>query len=131
MRGRIAAFPIRSGAVTMFEYAVVIRRQPPKSASSWQLWLASGMELEGPLFLPVMNHAGALGFEAVSAGHFDELAVPEILLQRRIGPAPAPETAAPPAAKPAAKSSAASSARPPAKAEGTKSPARKPAAKKS
>ena len=72
----------------MFEYAVVIRRQPPKSASSWQLWLASGMELEGPLFLPVMNHAGALGFEAVSAGHFDELAVPEILLQRRIGAAP-------------------------------------------
>ena len=35
-----------------------------------------------------MNHAGALGFEAVSAGHFDELAVPEILLQRRVGSAP-------------------------------------------
>lgn len=72
----------------MFEYAVVIRRQPKKSPSSWQLWLASGMEFEGPLFLPVMNHAGALGFEAVSAGHFDELAVPEILLQRRVGSAP-------------------------------------------
>jgi hypothetical protein len=129
----------------MFEYAVVIRRQPPKSASSWQLWLASGMELEGPLFLPVMNHAGALGFEAVSAGHFDELAVPEILLQRRVGGSPAAEVA--PAAgiatqaatqaagqaavKTPAPSPAVSRAKAPVKADGTKSPARKSAAKKS
>jgi hypothetical protein len=125
----------------MFEYAVVIRRQPPKSASSWQLWLASGMELEGPLFLPVMNHAGALGFEAVSAGHFDELAVPEILLQRRVGGSSAAEV--PPVAGIAAKSaieaavkvpaapSAASRAKPPVKADAPKSAARKSAAKKS
>lgn len=95
----------------MFEYAVVIRRQPPKSASIWQLWLASGMEFEGPLFLPVMNHAGALGFEAVSAGHFDELAVPEILLQRRVGAAPLEIEASPAASvKPTAKSAAVKSA---------------------
>jgi hypothetical protein len=31
-----------------------------------------------------MNHAGGLGFEAVAAGHFDDLGVPEVLLQRRM-----------------------------------------------
>ena len=86
----------------MFEYAVVIRRQPAKRPSTWQLWLAAGMEFEGAHFLPVMNHAGALGFEAVSAGHFDELGVPEVLLQRRLGAAPVEIEVAPLAEKAAA-----------------------------
>jgi hypothetical protein len=114
----------------MFEYAVVIRRQPAKRPSTWQLWLASGMEFEGPLFLPVMNHAGALGFEAVSAGHFDELAVPEILLQRRLGAAPVEIEVAPVGAKAAAANASVRASKPVAK-PAPKTDAPKPAPKKS
>ncbi len=79
----------------MVEYAVVIRRQLREGGSRWQLWLGSGMKFEEVRFLEVMNHAGALGFEAVAAGHFDELAVPEVLLQRRLEPAPVAIDASP------------------------------------
>lgn len=54
--------------------------------------------------LRVTNHAGSLGFAAVAAGPFDELRIPEVLLQRRLEPEraeadridirPAPEAAA-------------------------------------
>lgn len=115
----------------MVEYGVVIRRQFPHGELRWQLWLGSGMAKEHASFLSVMNHAGGLGFEAVAAGHFDELGVPEVLLQRKMEattfatgaagfappaeapkPAPAPrkaaaaESAPKPAGKPAARSSA-------------------------
>jgi hypothetical protein len=66
------------------EYGVVIRRQLPHGEVKWQLWLGSGMVKEHASFLVVMNHAGAMGFEAVAAGHFDELGVPEVLLQRKM-----------------------------------------------
>lgn len=120
----------------MFEYAVVIRRQPAKRPSTWQLWLASGMEFEGANFLPVMNHAGALGFEAVSAGHFDELGVPEVLLQRRLGAAPVEIAVAPLAAKAAAAARASvptpkPGANPAPKPDVPKAAAKKSAAKKS
>ncbi len=109
----------------MYEYAVVIRRQPAKSPSSWQLWLASGMEFEGPYFLPVMNHAGALGFEAVSAGHFDELAVPEVLLQRRLGAAPVEIEVAARAPKATLSRASAAASKPVAKSAPKKSAAKK------
>jgi len=95
----------------MFEYAVVIRRQLREGGFRWQLWLGSGVEREDASFLAVMNHAGALGFEAVAAGHFDDLAVPEVLLQRRAQAAPVEivsESMSPtaPARKPSARSGA-------------------------
>ena len=68
----------------MVEYGVVIRRQFPHGELRWQFWIGTGMAKEHASFLTVMNHAGAMGFEAVAAGHFDELGVPEVLLQRRM-----------------------------------------------
>ena len=87
----------------MVEYGVVIRRQFPHGELKWQFWIGSGMAKEHASFLHVMNHAGALGFEAVAAGHFDELGVPEVLMQRKMEAttfAAAPPEAATPAAKP-------------------------------
>ena len=96
------------------EYGVVIRRQVSRKDFNWQLWTGAGKVEEDASFLAVMNRAGAMGFEAVAAGHFDELQVPEVLLQRKMEGPPAasavlslpeislvPATAAKPAAKPA------------------------------
>ena len=66
------------------EFGVVIRRQLPRGETKWQLWTGAGKTKEDASFLAVMNFAGAQGFEAVAAGHFDELGVPEVLLQRRM-----------------------------------------------
>jgi hypothetical protein len=66
------------------EFGVVIRRQFPQGEMKWQLWTGAGKTKEDASFLAVMNFAGAQGFEAVAAGHFDELGVPEVLLQRKM-----------------------------------------------
>lgn len=66
------------------EFGVVIRRQLPRGETKWQLWTGAGKTKEDASFLAVMNFAGAQGYEAVAAGHFDELGVPEVLLQRRM-----------------------------------------------
>jgi hypothetical protein len=72
------------------EFGVVIRRQLPRGETKWQLWTGAGKAKEDASFLVVMNFAGAQGYEAVAAGHFDELGVPEVLLQRRMSmPEPA------------------------------------------
>ncbi len=108
----------------MVEYGVVIRRQFPQGELRWQLWLGSGMVQEHSAFLKVMNHAGAMGFEAVAAGHFDELGVPEVLLQRKM------EASAFAKAEPAPSATAAAATR--AQASPAATPARsttKPAAK--
>jgi hypothetical protein len=124
------------------EYGVVIRRQLPHGEVKWQLWLGSGMVKEHASFLVVMNHAGAMGFEAVAAGHFDELGVPEVLLQRRMDAvafaAKPPQidlaTESPKAAKPPQIDLAAEmpkvAAAPAVSAEKSKSPAKSPARRK-
>ena len=118
------------------EFGVVIRRQLPRGETKWQLWTGSGKAKEDASFLVVMNFAGAQGFEAVAAGHFDELAVPEVLLQRRMPmpePAvpvveapllPAPKTIAAPAVEPKAEAKAGRAA------EKSSSAAKAPAKKK-
>jgi hypothetical protein len=109
------------------EYGVVIRRQVSRKDFNWQLWTGAGKIEEDASFLAVMNRAGAMGFEAVAAGHFDELQVPEVLLQRKMEDPPAatavlglPEIALVPAlaAKPPARL-AAKPAKPPAKKKPT------------
>jgi hypothetical protein len=124
------------------EYGVVIRRQLPRGEVKWQLWLGSGMMKEHASFLVVMNHAGAMGFEAVAAGHFDELGVPEVLLQRKMEtfafvPKPPqvdlaaepPEAAKPPQIDLAAEMPKAVAA-PGGSVEKSKSPAKSPARRK-
>ena len=122
------------------EYGVVIRRQLPRGEVKWQLWLGSGMVKEHASFLVVMNHAGAMGFEAVAAGHFDELGVPEVLLQRKMEtftfvpkPASAEPKKEPVAEKPAANAEPKGEKAEPAPAKGAapKAAAKAPARRKS
>ena len=96
----------------MYEYAVIIRRTKRGEAPLWQLWVGSGKVHEEAGFLAVMDHAGALGFEAFAAGNFDEVGVPEVLLKRAVAVAPPPPVPRAPAsgqepraAAPAAKGS--------------------------
>ena len=125
------------------EFGVVIRRQLPRGETKWQLWTGAGKTKEDASFLAVMNFAGAQGYEAVAAGHFDELGVPEVLLQRKMDmtePATAAVQApllptvkaiapAPEIAKPAEKSKAAEKEAPaPAALKPAKAPAKKKAA---
>jgi hypothetical protein len=68
--------------MTVWEYAVAVRRQLGGGVTAWELWTAQGKIHEDPSFLALMNWAGARGFEAYAAGDFDKMGVPEVMLKR-------------------------------------------------